>query len=142
MKTKLKECSPAAGGSASAHLGPIRASGSKVSLAAGWKQLEVKVVNRQRSKQREKFFSRRSFEVLMFFRLRERERRRSRKRERLTDSLILVGETKEPLKNKNKNLNAEVKNGPAGSRRVRLTVPELQDQEEDPVLMLQRRHSI
>lgn len=103
----------------------------------------MKVVNRQRSKQREKFFSRRSFEVLMFFRLRERERPRSRKRERLTDSLILLGERdKRTLQNKNKNLNAEVKSGPAGSRRVRLTVPELQDQEEEPVLMIQRRHSI
>lgn len=62
-------------------------------MAAGWKQLEVKVVNRQRCKQREKFFSRRSFEVLMFFRLRERERPRSRKRKRLIDSLIPVGDT-------------------------------------------------
>lgn len=112
-------------------------------MAAGWKQLEVKVVNRQRSKQRERFFSRRSFEVLMFFRLRERERPRSRKRKRLTDSLILVGDTdRKTLKNKNKNLNAEVKNGPAGSWRVCLPGTELRGQEEEPVLLIQRRHSI
>lgn len=61
-------------------------------MAAGWKQLRVKVVNRQRRKQREKFFSRRSFEALMFFRLGVRERPRSRKRKRLGDSLILVGD--------------------------------------------------
>lgn len=48
--------------------------------------------------------------MLMFFRLRERERPRSRKRKRLIDSLIPVGDTdKGTLKNKNKNLNAEVK---------------------------------
>lgn len=101
----------------------------------------MKVVNRQRCKQREKFLSRRSFEVLMFFRLRERERPRSRKRKRLIDSLILVGDTdKGTLKNNNKNVNAEVKDGPAGSWRARLTVPELQDREEEP--LIQRRHSI
>lgn len=68
------------------------------------------------------FFSRRSFEVLMFFRLRERERPRSRKGRRLSDSLILVGDAgKKHLKTKTKVWTLRFKNGPAGSQQVCLT---------------------